>query len=200
MNICIFGDSISWGAYDPQNGGWANRLRNYFEEQKKDIDIYNLGISGDVTTNLLNRIKIEAKSRKVDVIVFAIGANDAQFIYSTKNNLISADDFRTNLEKLYEIARKFTSKIIFIGLASVDESKIKPVPWNTDITYTNERIKLFDRIIEDFCFKNNLKFVPINDLLNNDDLADGVHPNTQGHIKMFERIKPEIEFSAKIND
>lgn len=26
---------------------------------------------------------------------------------------------------------------------------------------------------------------------------DGLHPNTQGHIKIFERIRPEIEFATK---
>jgi len=33
MNILIFGDSITWGAYDPDKGGWVNCLRNYFESK-----------------------------------------------------------------------------------------------------------------------------------------------------------------------
>jgi len=197
MNICIFGDSITWGAYDPQNGGWVNRLKNYFEEQGEDNDVYNLGVSGDSTTDLFERIEIETKSREANLIIFAIGVNDAQFIHSTNSNRISDGDFESNIKKLFEIAKEFTSKIIFIGLTPVDETKTKPIPWNTDKTYTNERIKKFDQIIENFCLKNNLKFIPINDLLNNDDLIDGLHPNTQGHIKIFDRVKPEIEFAAK---
>ena len=197
MNICIFGDSITWGAYDPQNGGWVNRLKNYFEKQGEDNDVYNLGVSGDSTTDLFERIEIETKSREANLIIFAIGVNDAQFIHSTNSNRISDGDFESNIKKLFEIAKEFTSKIIFIGLTPVDETKTKPIPWNTDKTYTNERIKKFDQIIENFCLKNNLKFIPINDLLNNDDLIDGLHPNTQGHIKIFDRVKPEIEFVAK---
>jgi len=197
MNICIFGDSITWGAYDPQNGGWVNRLKNYFEKQGEDNDVYNLGVSGDSTTDLFERIEIETKSREANLIIFAIGVNDAQFIHSTNSNRISDGDFESNIKKLFEIAKEFTSKIIFIGLTPVDETKTKPIPWNTDKTYTNERIKKFDQIIENFCLKNNLKFIPINELLNNDDLIDGLHPNTQGHIKIFDRVKPEIEFAAK---
>jgi len=197
MNICIFGDSITWGAYDPQNGGWVNRLKNYFEKQGEDNDVYNLGVSGDSTTDLFERIEIETKSREANLIIFAIGVNDAQFIHSTNSNRISDGDFESNIKKLFEIAKEFTSKIIFIGLTPVDETKTKPIPWNTDKTYTNERIKKFDQIIENFCLKNNLKFIPINDLLNNDDLIDGLHPNTQGHIKIFDRVKPEIEFAVK---
>jgi len=146
---------------------------------------------------LFERIEIETKSREANLIIFAIGVNDAQFIHSTNSNRISDGDFESNIKKLFEIAKEFTSKIIFIGLTPVDETKTKPIPWNTDKTYTNERIKKFDQIIENFCLKNNLKFIPINDLLNNDDLIDGLHPNTQGHIKIFDRVKPEIEFAAK---
>jgi len=32
MSICVFGDSIGWGAYDPINGGWATLLRNHLDE------------------------------------------------------------------------------------------------------------------------------------------------------------------------
>jgi lysophospholipase L1-like esterase len=30
------------------------------------------------------------------------------------------------------------------------------------------------------------------DLLSNDDLYDGLHPNSEGHRKMFERIKDNL--------
>jgi len=33
--LFIFGDSITWGAWDPDGGGWAQRLR-------KDIDNYQV--------------------------------------------------------------------------------------------------------------------------------------------------------------
>jgi len=196
MSICIFGDSITWGASDSEKGGWAERLKVYFGE-KYDINVYNLGVSGDATEDLLDRIENESRVREPNIIVFAIGVNDAQFIHSTNSNRISDKDFGNNLKKLHETAKRIVPKIIFVGLTPVDEPKTKPIPWNTNKTYTNERIKKLDQIIKDFCSKNNLKFIPINGLLNNDDLIDGLHPNAQGHIKIFERIKPEIEFAVK---
>ncbi|MCK9378783.1 MAG: SGNH/GDSL hydrolase family protein [Candidatus Moranbacteria bacterium] len=52
MNTCIFGDSIIEGYYDDEEkNGWVNRLKSIFS----DDEIYNLGISGDSTENLLNR-------------------------------------------------------------------------------------------------------------------------------------------------
>lgn len=140
MAICIFGDSIAWGASDYEKGGWVERLRVYFGE-KYNIDIYNLGVSGDATEDLLVRVENELKVREPNIIVFAIGVNDTQFVHSANSNRISEGDFRNNVGKLYVIAKKFTPEIIFVGLTPVDESKTEPIPWNTDKTYTNEKNK-----------------------------------------------------------
>ena len=31
-NICVFGDSLVWGARDLKIGGWVNRLRLWFDD------------------------------------------------------------------------------------------------------------------------------------------------------------------------
>lgn len=193
MNILIFGDSITWGAYDPEQGGWVTRLRNYFEAKDNDTDVYNLGISGDATADLLNRVEVEAKSREPNLIIFAIGINDAQFIHSTNGLRVSPDEFQQNLAKLLAIAKKFTDKVVFVGLSKVDESKTTPIPWNTDKSYTNENIERLDNAIKKFCEDNKLKFIPMESVVGNDDLIDGLHPNTQGHIKIFNQMKSEVE-------
>jgi len=193
MNILIFGDSITWGAYDPEQGGWATRLRNYFEAKDNDTDVYNLGVSGDTTADLLNRIEIEVKSREPDLIIFAIGINDAQFIHSTNGLHVSLDEFQQNLAKLLSVAKKFTDKVVFVGLTKVDESKTTPIPWNTDKSYTNENIERLDNAIKKFCEDKKLKFITMDSVVGNDDLIDGLHPNTKGHIKIFNRMKSEVE-------
>ena len=193
MNILIFGDSITWGAYDPEQGGWATRLRNYFEAKDNDTDVYNLGVSGDTTADLLNRIEIEVKSREPDLIIFAIGIHDAQFIHSTNGLHVSLDEFQQNLAKLLSVAKKFTDKVVFVGLTKVDESKPTPIPWNTDKSYTNENIERLDNAIKKFCEDKKLKFITMDSVVGNDDLIDGLHPNTKGHIKIFNRMKSEVE-------
>ena len=61
QTICIFGDSIAWGASDLEFGGWVARLRNYLETEKYDSSIYNCSISGDSTQDLLKRFSNETK-------------------------------------------------------------------------------------------------------------------------------------------
>lgn len=190
MNICIFGDSIAWGAYDPEQGGWANRLRNYFEAQNKDINVYNLSISGDTTTDLLNRFEVEVKSREPNIVIFAIGINDAQSASGANSTRISIDEFKNNLKKLHLMTKKFTDKIIFIGLTSVDELKMKSVFGSF---YANQNIKYLDTEIKKFCEENNARFISMDGVVNIIDLDDGLHPNTEGHKKMFDKIRPEIE-------
>ncbi|MEK7139780.1 MAG: SGNH/GDSL hydrolase family protein, partial [Patescibacteria group bacterium] len=55
----------------------------------------------------------------------------------------------------------------------------------------NER--RLDNAIEKFCEDNKLKFISMDSVVENDDLVDGLHPNTRGHIKIFNRIKSEVE-------
>jgi len=63
MSILVFGDSITWGTADFEHGGWVTRL---FIELGRDfeIDVYNLGVSGDKTPDLLERFESESKSRR----------------------------------------------------------------------------------------------------------------------------------------
>jgi len=189
MVICIFGDSITWGAFDYKNGGWVGRLRNYFEEKDEEIEIYNLGIAGNKTRDLLARFENEVKVRKVDVIVFAIGINDVN-----KKEI----EFKENVEKLYKKATKYSTKIIFIGLTRVDERKTKVLSFFAGKKYTNSRIEKLDEVIKDFCQKMDLKYIEVGDLIEKGDLVDGLHPNSKGHEKMYERIKSEFEEYLKI--
>ena len=190
MKICIFGDSIVWGKYNPKKGGWVDQLKNYFA--KEDIGIYNLGIAGENTTKLLKRFEIEAKAREAEIIIFAIGINDTQFIHSGNDYRFSEDGFKINIRKLYEISKDITKKIVFIGITSVDESRTDPIPWGPDKSYKNERIKKFNSIIENFCLENNIFFISTNNLLDKKDLYDGLHPNHNGHDKIFKKVKKEL--------
>ncbi len=193
MNILVFGDSITWGSYDPNRGGWVTRLRNYYEKKDADINVYNLGIPGNTTIDLLKRVEFEASSRNPDIIIFAIGINDAQLIRHTNGLLVSIQEFRQNLSRLFFMARNFTNKVVFVGLTVVDESKTNPDKSDAGITYRNENIRQFDKVIEHFCRENRLKYIKVDGTIGNNDLVDGLHPNPKGHRQMFEKIKTELE-------
>lgn len=197
-NILVFGTSITWGAWDTK-GGWVQRLRTDLEEKifsenpEASFLIYNLGISGNTSKDLFERFEFETKQRikedRETIIIFDIGTNDTQFIHSENSIRFPKEKFKQNIEKLIELAKKYSNKIIFIGITCVDESKTSPYSWNKDKSWKNEYVKEYSNIIKKVCKQNNIYFIDIINLLNNKDLDDGLHPNDNGHKKIAEEVK-----------
>ena len=196
--ILIFGDSITYGAWDVMRGGWADQLKVFcmkreLENPEFDYSVYNLGISGDNTDDLLERFEFEIKQRmklkEKTTIIFAIGLNDSQI----GNIGISFEKFKKNINKLTSTSLKFSSKVIFIGLNPIDDSKTNPIPWDKNMFYTNERIEKYNNIIKSVCEENSIYFIDMFDEFNKTDykelLEDGLHPNLEGHQKMFEIVR-----------
>lgn len=196
--ICIFGDSIAYGNSDTEKGGWVNRLKVFLEEKDPDNEVYNLGVPGDNTEKLLERFEKECSVRKPDIIVFAIGINDSQYVNSKDNPRIPPDKFKENIKTLIGKAKKFADKIVFIGLTPVDEKKTIPIPWDKEKYYDNENISLYNDAIKDICEKEKVAFCDMAGVVEKSDLPDGLHPNSKGHEKMFLKIKEFLlEFIVK---
>ena len=191
ISISVFGDSIGKGYNDFKKGGWVNQLKRYFHNYSDKIHIYNFSISGDSTREVIKRFDNEAKSKKSDIIIFALGTNDSWYLNNNKPN-VSIDDFKSNLQKLILKANNIGAKTIFIGLPKVDESKVMPIPWRTEASYNNKNILKYNQAIKKICKEYKLQFIEINHILDNSDLSDGIHPNTKGHTKLFEEIKSNL--------
>ncbi len=187
ISISIFGDSITQGVSDSQ-GGWAQRLKQ--DGKKKGVAVSVFGVDGDTSTGLLQRLEREASSTKPDVIIIAIGINDSMYrdgrIETTLNR------FKENIQRLISLTKKFTHKIIVLGLTGVDEKRTTPVPWNGWI-YTNDKIKEYDSVLKEVSEKQNVQYLELFTLLSVEDLEDGLHPTDEGHRKIFEKVKSTLE-------
>ena len=183
----IFGDSIVFGAYDKKEGGWADRLKKHFLNSNTDVDIYNFGVSGDTTKLLLQRFEVECNSIEPDGIIISMGINDSAVIWT--KNWVSPEKYEKNLKELYNKAKKFTNKVIFVGLTRVDETKTQPIPWDTEKSYNEKNVLKYNQIVKLFCKKNKILFIDMHNNLNKEDLEDGVHPNSKGHEKIFKKVK-----------
>jgi len=196
--ILVFGASITYGAWD-REGGWVQRLRKFLDEKTLTFRIYNLGITGNTTKELLERFEFEAKQRfklkeRDDrIIIFSIGINDSQFVISKNDLRTKPEKFTENIQKLIGLAKKFNSKIAFLGLTPVDELKTTPTSWDRDKTYKNENVRKYNEIIKSVCKENNISFIEIFEKWIKSDykklLEDGLHPNSEGHQKIFEIVK-----------
>lgn len=190
--VCIFGDSITFGAFDSEAGGWADRFKDHFWKKEQYIEVHNLGNSGDNTNDLLQRFRPESEVRQPNLIILAIGINDSQYIGSRDNPRVDPEEFRSNISELISQAHQFTRDIVFVGLTGVDESKTAPIPWKENVYYDNENIEKYDSILRSMCEEKGVFFADMSGLLENYDLYDGLHPDSKGHEKMFEKIKDFI--------
>lgn len=201
MQILIFGDSITYGAWDKE-GGWVARLRRFVEEKyPRENIVYNLGVSGDNSKTLLERFEKEIKiriyeSEKDPIIIFQIGINDSAFLASKRGaEWISPVEFERNIKKLVFEARKVTenNKIFFVGHAFVDEKKTHPVSFDKNVTYTNENVRKYMEIVKDLCDKEKIGFIDLLPDFKKQNLgqllADGTHPTTAGHEIMFRTVR-----------
>lgn len=183
-----------WGAWDVAGGGWVARFRNYLESNYDSyMAVYNLGVSGDTTTDLLKRFSTEVVARDPDLIVFGIGINDSEYVNTKSNPRVPLVDFEKNIKKLITLAGEVTDNIAFVGLTDVDDSKTSPVSWNHSHYYDTENILVYNEKIKQICDQAKLPFVDLLGLIKPADLEDGLHPNTNGHKKIFIKVKDFLE-------
>ena len=184
-NICIWGDSITWGAWDYEKGGWVNRLHLSLDAKQKLPEVTNLGISGNTTKDLLKRFLCEAEARNPGIVIFAIGINDSYLEQIGGTEIVSVQDFEKNYEELLRQAKQFTDKIILIGLTWYDENSNSQ---RSEHYYYNKRIQQYDTIVEALAEKHKLSYVNLFELLREKDFEDGLHPNSEWHRKIFEKV------------
>lgn len=204
--VLVFGDSIAFGFWD-REGGWVDRLKRFLAASSIDSNfdnycpVYNLGIPGDTSEDLLERFKFELCQRKNDfekyVIIFSIGGNDSQKILSQNRHKVTKEKFADNLKELINLAKKYTEKIILIGLTPVDESRSDPLFWIPDRSYKNEYMQIYDEIIQKISLEEGVFYINLFDKLYGDHysglLEDGLHPTSEGHKRIFEIIKDYLK-------
>lgn len=199
--ILVFGDSEAHGSLDPE-GGWVAHLNRYCEAealQKPNyyFPVYNLGISGDISTWILDRFERETRARILEeretIFIFQEGVNDAMYLNKEKKNQVAAEEFRSNIAKLLKAARQISGKIVCLGIEPEDEPRLNPIPWYPAGSYLNRYLKQYNEILREECDKAKVSFIDLAASLPADFAekytVDGVHPNTAGHKMIWEIVK-----------
>ncbi len=153
-------------------------------------EVYVFGIDGDTADGILKRFDCEMKTPLygIDTVIFAIGINDAVI---TKDGNVFCEEsvFEQNMRALCTCARTYVTKIVIVGLTKVNESLVNPLPQSTNgKCYTNERIEKFNAILRTVATEEKCFFVENMHSVKERDLADGLHPNSKGHEKIFHNV------------
>jgi len=205
MRVLVFGDSITYGIWDTA-GGWVQRLRTHYDKlqladnpfEYEQPSIFNMGVGGDDTNDVLMRFDADTKGRiwhdEEFAFIFAVGINDS-YTSDDKKEFTPAQ-YGRNLQLLISKARKFSNKILFVGITPVDETQRVQ---EKDTLYINKRILEFEEVLCQICEQDSLPYVSVYQTLK-DEMVDGVrlfddglHPNDTGHELIFQLVRPELD-------
>ena len=174
--VLLFGDSLMSGYGLPEDDHLSVVLEKSLKSDKYEIQIFNGSISGDTSSDGLDRIEDELSDTSYDLIIIGLGANDML-------RRINPDQTKQNLEDIINIITSNNIKIILAGMIAS--------PTN-GLNYK----KKFDKIYPDLSKKFELELIPfllkgvaLNPSLNQ---ADGIHPNEKGVLIITETIKKGI--------
>ena len=145
-------------------------MREYFDHTGPAF-IYNLGVSGANTSDLLERFEVEARARRPEVVLFSIGDNDCMHIEKDKNN-VPISQFKSNIEKLITLARVYTDKSAFVSLNRVDEKKTMPWRKEEGECWRNKDLKEYNNELQKICAQQKVFFIDTSDVLTESELPD----------------------------
>lgn len=189
--ICLWGDSIAYGAWDKE-GGWFARLRKHYYDVNDDLAFYNLAVNGETTETLLDHFEAECEARRPDICLIEVGVNDSSAIGKPDNPKVAFSRFKKNINKICKVAKKYSGRVVFLGITPVDEAKANPVQFSCLCYYTNESVLAYNQAINDLCDENRLQMISLFDVVEERNLPDGLHPDESGNEKIFEAVKEQV--------
>ncbi len=204
--IYAFGDSITYGAWDISQSGWATRLRQFLDDfQEKNPDyyclFYNLGIPGETTNGLVKRFENEVTAREREgeeaIFIFAFGANDAAYLSNDNKFRVSKEKFRMNLEQVIGKAVIISKKILIVNILPVVEKK-NSTPRNGKIRL-NKYMEEYNLVLQGLADQFKIQLIDVNSVFVKTGYEklliqdDGLHPNDEGHKIMFDTIILEVQ-------
>lgn len=177
ITLLIIGDSLSAGfGIDPKLG-WVNLLRERLHQNNYPVEVINASISGDTTSNGLDRLPSALENYHPMLTIIELGGNDG--LRGLQITLI-----KNNLQKMITLTRNTKSKVLLLGVR---------LPPNYGKEYTQQ----FQQIFLDLAQKNVIAVQPffLNHIDDNPQLMqkDGLHPTAAAQIILLNNVWPELE-------
>jgi acyl-CoA thioesterase I len=174
--IVAFGDSLTAGLGVTPEDSYPARLQARLRADGYAYRVINAGASGDTTAGGLRRVDWALKN-KPDIVIVALGANDAM-----RGQDLAA--VRANLDAIVARFQKAGARVLVAGME---------VPPNYGARYAAD----FRRLYAEVARKRGAAFMPFlldgvagNPRLN---LPDGIHPTAEGYRIVVDHLWPHVE-------
>ena len=212
MRILVFGASMERG-YRDLEGGWVRMLQKELDRLtwNRDIDrsVYNLGVSGDTSEDIRKRVGSEIEARdngeELVAILRVTGLNDSLMDRETGESQVSLEEYRKNLESILEIASGSCNSVHLVGQTPIDQREVDPVPWKETHSYRTERYIRYRDVLNEVRESREIGFSNLRARIDEETwrrnyLEDGIHPNREGHRKIYDLVKKDLKSRGTIPD
>jgi lysophospholipase L1-like esterase len=200
LKLVAFGDSLIYGFGDGVGGGWVERLRReWMLPESAGHVLYNLGVRGDRTSQVAQRLENEfrhrgeLRNRVPDAIILSVGLNDSARVQSfTGRSYTDFEHFKTVLDNLLNLSQ-LLCPVIFVGMVPVDESKM---PFQDCLYYSHADQYRYKEATKLACELRGIPYLDIFDKwLARGNIwcsscltSDGLHPNAAGYESLLEDV------------
>ncbi len=191
-NYILVGDSIVYGIGDYDNCGWSTLFKKYIigKDGTKECNnfVHIAAFPGARSYNILDRIDHILNGYKYDdfenIVILSVGVNDTQ-CFNGKYS-VNKDVYKKNMESIIKLIKNKNFELIILGLTKIGQDE--KIEFKPNKYYDNEIVMQYDDILKKVCKNNNIAYIPMFDILENEDFIDGLHPNMNGHKKIYKEI------------
>lgn len=189
-NIAIFGDSIAWGSWDPEGGGWATRLRLDFmrraDDEQSDSDgyvaVHVCAVPGHRSADVEQRMAADLRAIAPDLVVIAVGINDCP---GDSSQVTPPEHVERAYGSILDQALASGARVLALSTTGVSE-RVRPEQ--------ARRLPSHNAHLAGLCAARSVPVVDVFGLLSDEHLClDGLHPNTAGHRVLYERVRAALE-------
>jgi acyl-CoA thioesterase-1 len=174
--VVAFGDSLTAGLGVMPDDSYPAQLQARLRAEGYAYRVVNAGASGDTTAGGLRRVDWALKN-KPDIVIVALGANDAL----RAQNLASV---RQNLDAIVARFQKAGARVLLAGME---------VPPNYGAQYAADLRTVYAEVAR----KRGVAFMPflLEGVAGKPSLnqADGIHPTAEGYIIVVDHLWPYLQ-------
>ncbi len=195
--IVALGSSSIHGRGDSELGGFIHRLRLWHEAQGPRNFVYQLGIFGETTDRLIQRLSIEAGARRPHLIILYPGFNDIRREGAeSSENAVSIEDYSSSMAALVESALKISPTLMLTGFP-FDEAKTRPY-LSSDWYYLRSDAARYTDVLRQVCAERSCLVLDCFANWGSDDISDllaedGLHCNPKGHERLYRELREFLE-------
>jgi len=174
--ILIMGDSLTAGYGVNQDSAFPKQLENLLIKKKHNVQVIAAGSSGATSAGATNRLRWHLK-KKPDILILALGANDGL-------RGLPVSSTQKNLGEAINLAKENKIKVLLAGMK---------MPTNYGQDYQNK----YEKVFLDLSREKQITLIPflLQDVAVQKEynLADGIHPNEKGHLRIAENLMKFVE-------